>query len=120
MADMTQQAPLRIMENVLVKIDKFVFPCNFVVIHMSGILREMMILHKELVTSEQETSDHINAPNTPNPQSEEEELSSKENLDEWLRTEMQKHISEQEEENEEDALIVIMKSIVEECKAIYK
>nr|GFA83452.1 hypothetical protein [Tanacetum cinerariifolium] len=44
MADMTQQAPLRIMENVLVKIDKFVFPCNFVVIHMPGILREMMIL----------------------------------------------------------------------------
>ncbi|GJR23875.1 phospholipase-like protein [Tanacetum coccineum] len=42
--DMTQQEPLGTVENALVKIDKFVFPCNFVVIDISGILGEMMIL----------------------------------------------------------------------------
>ncbi|GKD48505.1 putative reverse transcriptase domain-containing protein [Tanacetum coccineum] len=51
MANMTQQAPLGTMENVLVKIDKFVFLCNFVVIDMPRILGEMMILGKPFLTT---------------------------------------------------------------------
>ncbi|GJT92219.1 retrovirus-related pol polyprotein from transposon TNT 1-94 [Tanacetum coccineum] len=46
MTNMTQQAPLGTVENVLVKIAKFVFPCDFVVIDMPGILGEMMIMGK--------------------------------------------------------------------------
>nr|GFB54961.1 hypothetical protein [Tanacetum cinerariifolium] len=51
MANMTQQAPLGIVENVLVKIDKFVFPCDFVVIDMPGVLGEMMILGRPFLTT---------------------------------------------------------------------
>ncbi|GJU82015.1 reverse transcriptase domain-containing protein [Tanacetum coccineum] len=50
----------------------------------------------------------------------EEELSSEEELDEWLKTEMEKHMSKQNEKNEEDALIAIIKSIREECRAVHK
>ncbi|GJZ51395.1 hypothetical protein Tco_0605910 [Tanacetum coccineum] len=46
----------------------------------------------------------------------EEELSSEEDLDEWLKAEMEKHMSKQNENNEEDALIAIIKSIREECR----
>nr|GFD08114.1 hypothetical protein [Tanacetum cinerariifolium] len=53
-------------------------------------------------------------------QSFEEELSSEEDLDEWLNAEMEKHMSKQEEKNEEDALIAIIKSIREECRAVQK
>ncbi|GKD51206.1 BYPASS-related protein [Tanacetum coccineum] len=49
--DMTQQLPLGIVENVLVKIDKFMFPCNFVIIDMSGALRQMMILGKSFLAT---------------------------------------------------------------------
>ncbi|GKB63756.1 phospholipase-like protein [Tanacetum coccineum] len=51
MANMTQQAPLGTVENVLIKIDKFVFPCDFVVIDMPGILGEMMILDKPFLAT---------------------------------------------------------------------
>ncbi|GKG05734.1 putative reverse transcriptase domain-containing protein, partial [Tanacetum coccineum] len=51
MANMTQQAPLGTMENVLIKIDKFVFPCDFIVIDMPGILGEMMILDKPFLAT---------------------------------------------------------------------
>ncbi|GKE70942.1 putative ribonuclease H-like domain-containing protein, partial [Tanacetum coccineum] len=51
MANMTQQAPLGTVENVLVKIDKFVSPCDFVVIDMSGICGEMMILGKPFLAT---------------------------------------------------------------------
>ncbi|GJR85408.1 RNA-directed DNA polymerase, eukaryota, reverse transcriptase zinc-binding domain protein [Tanacetum coccineum] len=50
-ANMTQQAPLGTVKNVLVKIDKFVFLCNFVVIDMPGILGEMMILGKPFLAT---------------------------------------------------------------------
>ncbi|GKB52513.1 RNA-directed DNA polymerase, eukaryota, reverse transcriptase zinc-binding domain protein [Tanacetum coccineum] len=39
------------MENVLVKIDKFVFPCDLVVIDMPGILGEMIILGRPFLTT---------------------------------------------------------------------
>ncbi|GJU62907.1 RNA-directed DNA polymerase, eukaryota, reverse transcriptase zinc-binding domain protein [Tanacetum coccineum] len=51
MANMTPQAPLGTVENVLVKIDKFVFPCDFVVIDMPRILGEMMILGKPFLAT---------------------------------------------------------------------
>ncbi|GJV24482.1 putative reverse transcriptase domain-containing protein [Tanacetum coccineum] len=51
MANMTQQAPLGTVENVLVKIDKFVFPCHFVVTDMPGILSEMIILGKPFLAT---------------------------------------------------------------------
>ncbi|GJV45291.1 hypothetical protein Tco_1429827 [Tanacetum coccineum] len=50
----------------------------------------------------------------------EEELSSEEDIDEWLNAKMEKHTSKQEGKSEEDALIAIIKSIREECKAVYK
>ncbi|GJV61453.1 hypothetical protein Tco_1467553 [Tanacetum coccineum] len=40
-----------------------------------------------------------------------------EDLDEWLKTKMEKHMSKQDEKNKEDALIAILKSIREECRA---
>ncbi|GKB79754.1 RNA-directed DNA polymerase, eukaryota, reverse transcriptase zinc-binding domain protein, partial [Tanacetum coccineum] len=51
MASMTQQAPLGTMENVLFRIDKIVFPYNFVVINMLEILSEMMILGKPFLAT---------------------------------------------------------------------
>ncbi|GKA65180.1 phospholipase-like protein, partial [Tanacetum coccineum] len=66
-------------------------------------------------------NDHTNC-NTPftlNPQSKDRELSSEEDLDDWLKTEMKKHMCGQEKENEEDSLIVILKSLVCECKVVY-
>ncbi|GKC37207.1 hypothetical protein Tco_1049591 [Tanacetum coccineum] len=39
------------MENVLVKTDKFIFPCDLVVIDMSGILGEMIILGRPFLTT---------------------------------------------------------------------
>ncbi|GJW27925.1 RNA-directed DNA polymerase, eukaryota, reverse transcriptase zinc-binding domain protein [Tanacetum coccineum] len=44
MDDMTQQETLGTVKNVLVKIDKFEFPCDFVVIDMPENLGEMIIL----------------------------------------------------------------------------
>ncbi|GKA79317.1 reverse transcriptase domain-containing protein, partial [Tanacetum coccineum] len=44
MDDMTQQETLETMKNVLVKINKFEFPCDFVVTNMPKNLREMIIL----------------------------------------------------------------------------
>ncbi|GKE25433.1 reverse transcriptase domain-containing protein, partial [Tanacetum coccineum] len=72
---------------------------------------------EESVMSEHETIDPVHAVNT---QSLEEELSSEEDIDEWFNAKMEKHMSKQEEKSEEDALIAIIKSIREECKAVYK
>nr|GEV19562.1 hypothetical protein [Tanacetum cinerariifolium] len=66
---------------------------------------------EESVTSEHDAIDLAHAVNT---QSFEEELSSEEDLDEWLRAEMENNMSKQDEKNEEDALIAIIKSIREE------
>nr|GEX44747.1 hypothetical protein [Tanacetum cinerariifolium] len=44
MADMTKRVPIGIVENVFVKIDKFLFPLNFVVIDMLNTRNETMIL----------------------------------------------------------------------------
>ncbi|GJX40869.1 splicing factor [Tanacetum coccineum] len=49
-----------------------------------------------------------------------EELSSEEDLNEWLKAEMEKHMSKQNEKNKEDALIAIIKSIREECRVVHK
>nr|GFC20130.1 hypothetical protein [Tanacetum cinerariifolium]GFC20182.1 hypothetical protein [Tanacetum cinerariifolium] len=60
-----------------------------------------------------------NKPFTPKPQPGYEELSSDEDLDDWFKIEMKKHICRQDKENEEDALVAILKSLVGECKKVY-
>ncbi|GJS82071.1 hypothetical protein Tco_0748612 [Tanacetum coccineum] len=47
MADMSKKATMGIMENVLVKIDRFIFPSDFIVIDMLGDPNETMILELE-------------------------------------------------------------------------
>ncbi|GJU70480.1 reverse transcriptase domain-containing protein [Tanacetum coccineum] len=51
MADMTKRAPIRIVENALVTIDKFLFPSEFVVIEMLNIRNETMILGRPFLAT---------------------------------------------------------------------
>ncbi|GKA31080.1 retrovirus-related pol polyprotein from transposon TNT 1-94 [Tanacetum coccineum] len=51
MADMTKRSPIRIVENVLVKIDKFLFPSNFVVMDMLNTRNETMILGRPFLVT---------------------------------------------------------------------
>ncbi|GKD31515.1 reverse transcriptase domain-containing protein [Tanacetum coccineum] len=44
MTDITKRAPIGLVENILVKIDKFLFPLDFVVIDMLNMRNETMIL----------------------------------------------------------------------------
>ncbi|GJY16011.1 RNA-directed DNA polymerase, eukaryota, reverse transcriptase zinc-binding domain protein [Tanacetum coccineum] len=55
----------------------------------------------------------------PNSHHKDEKVSSDEDVDEWLNVEMSKRMSGQDKE-EEGALIDILKTMVEECKSIYK
>ncbi|GJU10396.1 phospholipase-like protein [Tanacetum coccineum] len=48
-----------------------------------------------------------------------EELSPDEDFDVWLNAEMEKRMCGQDKENEEDALIDILKTLVGECKSVY-
>nr|GEZ84181.1 hypothetical protein [Tanacetum cinerariifolium] len=48
-----------------------------------------------------------------------EELSSNEDLDDWLKTKIKRRVYGHDKEGEEDALIAILKSLVDECKAVY-
>ncbi|GJR22046.1 RNA-directed DNA polymerase, eukaryota, reverse transcriptase zinc-binding domain protein [Tanacetum coccineum] len=66
---------------------------------------------------EQGTIDNTDAPDAPNLESHDEGMSSDE-VDEWFVIEMEEHAKRGG--NDEDALINIMKSLVEECKTIYK
>ncbi|GJT41311.1 hypothetical protein Tco_0941176 [Tanacetum coccineum] len=50
----------------------------------------------------------------------EREISSDEDVDEWLNEELSKRMTGQDKEEEEDALIDILKIVVEECKSVYK
>ncbi|GKD48060.1 reverse transcriptase domain-containing protein [Tanacetum coccineum] len=56
----------------------------------------------------------------PNSHHETEEVSSDEDVDEWLNAEISKCMIGKDKEKEEDALIDILKMVVEECKSIYK
>ncbi|GJU84503.1 hypothetical protein Tco_1292049 [Tanacetum coccineum] len=51
MADMTKKVPMGIVENVLVKIDKFLFPSDFVVIDMLEAHNETMILGRSFLAT---------------------------------------------------------------------
>ncbi|GKD03168.1 BYPASS-related protein [Tanacetum coccineum] len=51
MANMTKRSPARIVENVLVKIDKFLFPSDFVVIDMLNTRNETMILRRPFLAT---------------------------------------------------------------------
>ncbi|GKA25421.1 hypothetical protein Tco_0711530 [Tanacetum coccineum] len=59
-------------------------------------------------------------PCAPNSHQEDEEVSSDEDVDEWLNAEMGKCMIRQDKEEEEDALVDILKTVVKECKTIYK
>ncbi|GKC75526.1 putative reverse transcriptase domain-containing protein, partial [Tanacetum coccineum] len=50
-ADMMKRAPIGIVENVLVKIDKFLFPSDFVVIDMLNACNETMILKRPFLAT---------------------------------------------------------------------
>ncbi|GJR05667.1 hypothetical protein Tco_0528651 [Tanacetum coccineum] len=56
---------------------------------------------------------------TPQAHYETEEVSSDEDVDEWLNEELSKRMTRQDKEEEEDALIDILKTVVEECKKFY-
>ncbi|GJV09926.1 phospholipase-like protein [Tanacetum coccineum] len=75
---------------------------------------------------ESETGDQrlINHPSgdktfTSKPRLEDEELSTDDDLDDWLKTEMERRMCGHDKEGEEDALIDILKSLFDECKAVY-
>ncbi|GKB48503.1 reverse transcriptase domain-containing protein [Tanacetum coccineum] len=51
MADMTKKAPVGIVENVMVKIDKFLFPFDFMIIDMLGNPNETIILGRTFLTT---------------------------------------------------------------------
>ncbi|GKA15309.1 reverse transcriptase domain-containing protein [Tanacetum coccineum] len=51
MANMTKKVPIGIIENVIVKIDKFLFPSNFVVIDMLEARNETMILGRPFLAT---------------------------------------------------------------------
>nr|GEW20454.1 hypothetical protein [Tanacetum cinerariifolium] len=55
---------------------------------------------------------------TPKPQSADEELSSYEDLDDWLIIKTEKHMCGQDKENAEEALVAILKLLLKECKAV--
>ncbi|GKB72582.1 hypothetical protein Tco_0933994 [Tanacetum coccineum] len=56
----------------------------------------------------------------PNSHHEDKEVSSNKDVDEWLNAELSKRMTRQDKEEEENALIDILKTVVEECKSIYK
>ncbi|GJU90697.1 hypothetical protein Tco_1303120 [Tanacetum coccineum] len=51
MADITKKVPLGVVENILVKIDKFLFPLDFVIIDMLQIRNETMILGRPFLAT---------------------------------------------------------------------
>ncbi|GJR37565.1 phospholipase-like protein [Tanacetum coccineum] len=51
MTDMTKRSPIGIVENVLVKIDKFLFPLDFVVMDMLNTRNETMILRRPFLAT---------------------------------------------------------------------
>ncbi|GJU67860.1 hypothetical protein Tco_1254119 [Tanacetum coccineum] len=50
----------------------------------------------------------------------ESEVSSDEDVDEWLNEELSKRMTGEDKEEEKDVLIDILKTVVEECKSVYK
>ncbi|GJT45020.1 hypothetical protein Tco_0953735 [Tanacetum coccineum] len=72
--------------------------------------------NEESITSKHEALDPTHANDA---RSLDEELSSEEDLDEWLKGELEKHMSKQDEKNKEDALVAIIKPIRDECRAVH-
>ncbi|GKA60322.1 hypothetical protein Tco_0759729 [Tanacetum coccineum] len=58
-------------------------------------------------------------PFRPKPQPEDEELSFDDDPNNWLKTKMERCICRRDKEDEKDALIAILKSLVAKCKAVY-
>ncbi|GKC11970.1 reverse transcriptase domain-containing protein [Tanacetum coccineum] len=51
MADITKRSPIKIVENVLIKIDKFLFPLDFMVMDMLNTRNETMILGRPFLAT---------------------------------------------------------------------
>ncbi|GKE21166.1 putative reverse transcriptase domain-containing protein [Tanacetum coccineum] len=79
-----------------------------------------LVSKDESEISEQWMSDNIDNDKPLAPKPQHEELCLKEDLDEWLKTKIEKRMVRQDKESEEDALINILKSLVKECKVVYK
>ncbi|GKB57781.1 reverse transcriptase domain-containing protein [Tanacetum coccineum] len=60
MADMTKRAPIGIVENILIKIDKFLFPSDFVVIDMLKTRNEIVILGRPFLATIHAETDVFN------------------------------------------------------------
>ncbi|GKF25119.1 hypothetical protein Tco_0081013, partial [Tanacetum coccineum] len=73
---------------------------------------------EESLMSEQCTIDNTDAPDAPNLEPYDEGISNDDDVDEWFVTKMEEHVKRGE--NKEVSLINIMKSLVEECKTVYK
>ncbi|GJT78351.1 hypothetical protein Tco_1045076 [Tanacetum coccineum] len=77
-----------------------------------------LVSEDETKISKQGMSDNIDNDKPLAPKPQHEELSPEEDLDEWLKTEMEKCMVRQDKEGKEDALIDVLKLLVEECKSI--
>jgi hypothetical protein len=51
MADMTKATPLGVVDNVVIKIDRFLFPVDFIVIDMANIPKEDFILGRPFLAT---------------------------------------------------------------------
>ncbi|GJR30925.1 reverse transcriptase domain-containing protein [Tanacetum coccineum] len=60
MADMTKRSPIGIVENIFVKIDKFLFPSDFVVMDMLNTRNETMILRRPFLATIHAETDVFN------------------------------------------------------------
>ncbi|GJX15272.1 hypothetical protein Tco_0207030 [Tanacetum coccineum] len=79
------------------------------------------LLRKDVICSRVREKDPTDCQlSTPNSHHETEEVSYNEDVDEWLNAEMSKRMIRQDKDEEEEALIDILKTVVEECKSIYK
>ncbi|GJV69017.1 hypothetical protein Tco_1484526 [Tanacetum coccineum] len=79
-----------------------------------------LVSEDETKISKQGMSDNIDNDKPLAPKPQHKELSPEEDLDEWLKTKMEKCMVRQDKEGEEDALIDVLKSLMKECKVVYK
>ncbi|GJY89484.1 hypothetical protein Tco_0504680 [Tanacetum coccineum] len=92
-------------------------PC-FEPIQLHELLKEDddYIVKDESEPSDQKLMNHTGGdrPFTPKPRPEDEELSFDKDLDDWLKTKLRRRMYGHDKEGEEDALIAILKSLVDE------
>nr|GEX83685.1 hypothetical protein [Tanacetum cinerariifolium] len=101
---------------------KELLPC-FEPVQLHELLKEDTdyVLEDESEPSDQKLMNHTisDKPFTPKTRPEDEELSFDEDLDDWLKLKLERRMYGHDTEGEEDALIAILKSLVDECKVVY-